>query len=190
MSSVLATDPAKYGSLMHPSIKLHRQWFIEMTRLLGIRVNYFYPINSKIDQSTQKLTVKKGVNWTLYAELTSNYAPPIPIHCIFDQHPDQQTMKKIGWMSELSDSSSIIHVAYDLPNLQYGCLFEIPSGLDNSFGRFFRLVKLTTGIMYPASVICEVVPEYWDKYIPDQNTHENNSNQNVLQDEELHQTWN
>jgi hypothetical protein len=39
-------------------------------------------------------------------------------------------------------------------------------------------------------MMCEIVPEYYDKYIPDINTHKNNSNMNVLNDEELYHTWN
>ena len=93
-------------------------------------------------------------------------------------------------MSELQESSSIIHVQYDLDNIQQGCLFEIPSGLDYGENRFFRVVRLSTGIVYPASITCEIVPEYYDTYKPDINTHQFNSNTNVLNDEEYFHTWN
>lgn len=146
-----------------------------MTHLIGIYVYYRYPM--------------KGKRWTTYAELDSNYVDPIKVGCIFDQHPSQQTLKKIGWMSELQEGSSIIHVPYDLENLQQGCLFIVPSGLDEGNWRIFRVVKLTTGIVYPASITCEIVPEYQDKYIPDVSNHENNSNMEVLNNEEYIQTW-
>ncbi len=136
----------KYGALLTPDIKLHRQWFKEMVKLHGINVIY--------------RAVKEGKKWTTYAELDTNFEPPSLEGCIFDEHPTQQTLKKMGWMSELQDSSSIIHVRYDLPGIQTGCLFIIPSGLDNATGRVFRVIKLTNGIVYPASITCELVPEY------------------------------
>ena len=66
----------------------------------------------------------------------------------------------MGWVSELQESSSFIHVRYDLPNIQQGALFIVPSGIDNAQGRMFRVVKLTNGMVYPASITCEIVPEY------------------------------
>jgi len=141
-------DNEKYGLLLNSNIKLHRQYFREMVRLLGITVLYRSPLPNK--------------RYTNYAEIDSNYAPPIKIGCIFDEHPTQQSLKKMGWVSELSDSSSIIHVDYDLQNLQQGSLFIIPSGIDNAKGRLFRVVKLTNSIVYPASITCEIVPEYED----------------------------
>ena len=136
----------KYGLLLNGDIKLHRQWFKEMVKLHGINVIY--------------RAVKPGMKWTSYAELDTNFEPPTLEGCIFDEHPTQQTLKKMGWVSELQESSSIIHVRYDLPQLQVGCLFIIPSGLDNAEGRLFRVVKMTNSIVYPASITCELVPEY------------------------------
>lgn len=136
----------KYGLLLNGDIKLHRQWFKEMVKLHGINVIY--------------RAVKPGMKWTSYAELDTNFESPTLEGCIFDEHPTQQTLKRMGWVSELQESSSIIHVRYDLPQLQVGCLFIIPSGLDNAKGRLFRVVKMTNGMIYPASITCELVPEY------------------------------
>lgn len=140
----------RYGKLLHPEIKMHRQWFREMVKLLGIYVLYRAP--------------KKEKKYTTYAEIDVNYEPPIKIGCIFDEHPTQQTLKKMGWMSELQDNSSIIHVDYDLPHLQQGSIFIIPSGLDDGKARIFRVVKMTTSMIYPASIACEIVPEYIDSF--------------------------
>lgn len=139
-------EQTKYGLLLTPNIKLHRDYFKEMVKLLGIQVQY--------------RAVKPGKHYTTYAELDTNFEEPIMEGVIFDEHPTQQTLKKMGWMSELQESSSIIHVRYDLPNIQQGALFIIPSGLDDGKGRMFRVVKLTNSIVYPASIICELVPEY------------------------------
>lgn len=140
----------KYGTLIQPSTKMHRQWFREMVKLLGIYVLYRAP--------------KKEKKYTTYAEIDVNYERPIKIGCIFDEHPTQQTLKKMGWMSELQSNSSIIHVDYDLPDLQQGALFIIPSGLDHGKARIFRVVKMTTSMVYPASITCEIVPEYIDSF--------------------------
>ena len=122
-----------------------------MVKLLGIYVLYRSPLPDK--------------HYTKYAEIEGNFAPPIKIGCIFDEHPTQQTLKKLGWMSELNDSSSIIHVDYDLQGLQQGALFILPGGLDDSKGRLFRVVKLSNTMVYPASIACEIVPEYEDTFI-------------------------
>ena len=122
----------KYGLLLTSDIKLQRHYFKEMCKLIGINVIYRAP--------------KEDKYYTNYAEIKSNYQDPITIGCIFDEHPTQQTLKKMGWVSELQESSSIIHLRYDLENIQQGCLFIIPSGLDDGKGRMFRVVKLTTGI--------------------------------------------
>lgn len=145
-------DDKKYGDLLKPEIKLHRQWFREMVKLLGIRVLY--------------RAVKPDKTYTTYGELDANYEQPILVGCIFDDHPTQQTLKKINWVSELQENSSLIHVDYDLPGLQQGCLFIIPSGLDDGQSRIFRVNKMTNGIVYPASMTCELIPEWENTFQP------------------------
>lgn len=140
----------KYGKLLYPNIKIHRQYFREMCKLIGIYVLYRAPKDDK--------------GYTTYGELNAHYEEPKLIGCIFDEHPTQQTLKKMGWMSELDSNSSIIHVDYDLEGLQQGALFIIPSGLDDGKGRLFRVTKLTNSIVYPASITCEIVPEYIDNF--------------------------
>ena len=113
----------KFGMLLTPDIKLHRMYFKEMVRLHGINVIYY--------------ALKDGHKWTNYGEFkTDNYVNPQLLGCIFHEHPDQQTLKKIGWISELQPNSSLIHIPYDTPNIQAGCLFVIPSGIDTAKGRF------------------------------------------------------
>ena len=159
----------KYGTLIHPEIKMHRQWFRELVKLHGIYVLYRAP--------------KDGKKYTTFGEIDSNYEEPKLIGCLFDEHPTQQTFKKIGWMSELDGNSSIIHVDYDLEGLQQGALFIIPSGLDDGKGRIFRVVKLTNSIVYPASITCEIVPEYIDNFIEETKYDEMSGYINVLNTE-------
>ena len=160
----------KYGLLLNQNIKLHRQYFREMVKLIGIYVLYRYPVSES--------------KYTSYAEIESNYSQPILVGCIFDEHPTQQTLKKMGWVSELQTNSSFIHVDYDLPNIQQGSLFIIPSGIDNSKGRLFRVVSISNSIVYPASVTCEIVPEYVDTFDNEDYNFENSSMNLVVQEKE------
>ena len=160
----------KYGLLLNNDIKLHRGYFDEMIRLLGIQVIYRAPLPDK--------------HYTTYAEIESNYAEPILVGCIFDEHPTQQTLKKMGWVAELQQNSSFIHVPYDLPDLQQGALFIVPSGIDNAKGRLFRVVSMSTSMVYPASITCEIVPEYENTYVPETNDYYVHSTDNLLNEEQ------
>ena len=138
------------GLLMGNNIKLHRHWFKEMCMLIGVKVIYRAPRPSK--------------DYTTYGEIDSKYEQPVAVWCIFDEHPDQQTMKKLGWNSELVSEAVIIHVPYDLPGIQQGALFIIPSGIDGAQGRVFQVVKMSTTMIYPASISCQLVPYYPDEF--------------------------
>lgn len=139
--------PNNYGLLINKDIKLHRTWFKQMVKLLGINCIYRAP------RPEFKTYNKQG-------DLDSRYFEPELVGCIFSEHPDQKTLKKLGWVAELSEGSSIIHVPYDLPHLQVGALFTVPSGIDNGTGRTFRVISMQTGMIYPASIACEIALEY------------------------------
>ena len=135
-----------YGLLINQDIKLHRMWFKQMTALHGINCKYKAPLANK--------------DYDINADLQTGYKPEILVGCLFDEHPDQKSLKKAGWVAELQESSSIIHVPYDLPDLQVGAFFEIPSGLDDGKGRLFRVISLSNIMIYPASITCELALEY------------------------------
>ena len=162
-------ETTKYGILLNSNIKLHRQYFREMCKLIGIWVLYRAP--------------KPDKHYTTFAELESNYEPPILVGCIFHDHPDQRTLKKMGWMSELQEDSSLIEVDYDLPNLQQGALFIVPSGLDDGKGRLFKVVKMTNSIVYPSAITCEIVPEYINTFQPETAFEYTQSDFNLLNEE-------
>ena len=138
----------KYGMLLTPEIKLHRKYFLEMAKLLGIQLIYRAPL--------------PGKTFDEHGDLNANYYPGQVVFGIFQDHPDQKTLKKMGWVAELQENSSIIHVPYDLPNLQVGALFIIPSGIDKAEGRVFRVISMQNIMVYPASITCEIAPEYED----------------------------
>lgn len=137
---------SNYGLLINKDIKLHRKYFKEMVKLLGITCKYKAP--------------REDTNFDSHGELDANYYPELEVGCIFQDHPDQKTLKKMGWVAELQEGSSIIHVPYDLPNLQVGALFTIPGGIDDSKGRTFRVISMQNIMIYPASIACEIALEY------------------------------
>ena len=73
----------KYGQLLTPDIRIHRQYFREMVKLLGIQSMYRSPLSEG--------------TYTLHGEYTSiNYSEPIRVGVIFQEHEDQKTAKKLG----------------------------------------------------------------------------------------------
>lgn len=160
----------KYGSLLTPDVtSLYRNYFNEMVNLIGIKIFYRAP--------------KPGKTYTNYTEIISNYYDPIEVGCIFEEHPEQQTLKKLGWVSELQENISVIHIPYDTPEIQQGALFYLPSGLDEGKSRLFRVIKISNIMIYPSSISCQIVPEYENTFQPEQYNY-NNSSFNVLQEEE------
>ncbi len=139
----------KYGMLLNKNILLHRKWFKEMCSLIGIKALYYAP----------KKPLK---DYDINGDLFSKYELPEMVGIIMQDHPDQKTLKKIGWVAELQEGSSIIHVPYDLKGLEEGALFMLPSGLDDGKGRVFRVISMQNIMTYPASIACEIAPEYED----------------------------
>lgn len=127
------------------NIKLHRSYFQQMVKLLGLNVLYRAPIPD-------------AKQYNMYGELDAHFYQPEMVGCIYDEHPSQKTMQKLGWNAEMADSSVIIHVPYDLKGLQAGALFIIPSGLDNTEGRVFKVLRMGSIALYPASISCELGP--------------------------------
>jgi hypothetical protein len=162
--------PNNYGLLINKDIKLHRQYFNQMVKLLGINCIYKEPLSGK--------------DYDDHGDLQSKYKKGISVGCIFQDHPDQKTLKKMGWVSELQEGNSIIHVPYDLPGIQKGALFEIPSGIDNAPARVFRVITLQNIMVYPASIACEIAPEYFDRDEPVQFTDFSKENFTLLIDNE------
>ena len=85
-------------------------------------------------------------------------------------------------MAELQEGSSLIDVPYDLKDLQVGALFIIPSGLDDSKGRVFRVISMENTAVYPVSMTCEIAPVYESTFDRQQLQHEDN-NMNILLDD-------
>lgn len=159
------------GRLIQDDARRLREYFEEMAYLLGQTVYYRFPLPDK--------------HYTTYTEIESNYGPLIKTDAIFEEYPNQKTLRKQGWFSEGEDewTNPIIRVSYNLPNLQQGCLFIIPSGIDGAQGRLFRVTELRTIMQYPDSVMCRLVPEYVTTVAQAQNTYID-TNYNYIQNVE------
>ena len=83
-------DSSNYGLLLNTDIKLHRQWFIEMCSLIGIKVIFRAPLPNK--------------TYSGYGELNAFFNLPQLVGCIFEEHPTQQTLKKL----EISEIQTLI----------------------------------------------------------------------------------
>lgn len=159
-----------YGLLINrEDILLQRTYFNELVTLLGVKVKHRAP--------------KPNKTYTTYAQIESDYFDPVEVGCIFSEHLDQRTMKKLGWNAELSSDASVISVPYDLDGIQQGSLFYIPSAFDNTQDRLFRVVEMSAIMIYPASLTCKIVPEYENTFSPNLYDHKRNSF-NLLRTEE------
>lgn len=161
-------DKRDVGVLLNPNnIKLHRFHFNQTVKLIGIQAIYRAPMENK--------------SWDGYGELDSFFYPPQKVGCLFTEHPNQKTLKKMGWVAELDERSSMIEVPYDLEKLQLGALFIIPSALDNAKGRVFKVLHMESVAVCPASILCEIAPVYENAFDRSQLQHEDND-MNLLLD--------
>lgn len=159
-----------YGLLINQKdILLQRTYFNELVTLLGVQVKHRAP--------------KPNKTYTTYGEIDSSYFSPQEVGCIFADHIDQRTMKKLGWNAELMTDAAVISVPYDLEGIQQGSLFYIPSAFDNTKDRLFRVVEISSIMIYPASLTCKLVPEYETTVSTNLLTHKKDSF-NLLREED------
>ena len=152
------------------NLKIQRFHFKQMVRLIGINVLFRAP--------------RKGSEeYNGYGELDSFYENPIPVGCIFVEHPNQYTMKKLGWNSELSEETALIQVPYDLKGVQRGALFTLPSGIDDAPGRMFKVEDMFVDVVTPAFITCKLAPVFESNFESGQFSHVQNDF-NLLNDEE------
>ena len=140
-----------------------------MCNLLGVKCQYRYPLANK--------------QYTTQGELDTNYSIPFEVAGVFNEQITQRTSKRLGWNAEAMTDSAIIHLPYDLEGLQVGCLIDIPSAFDNTPDRTFRIVELSAIQIYPASIACRIVPEYRNTMERSEVEFFENSNFNLLNEE-------
>ena len=138
------------NSLIKRDALMFRKYFQEMLRKYGIDCSYF--------------AVKEGTaEYNVNGEFSAEYENPMGTQVLFDQVPKISTLKKLGWNTATDDSQPLVHVDYDLPNLQVGCLFSIEDPLRPGKGKLFRITKMSIGIIYPMCVTAQVVAVLGDQ---------------------------
>jgi hypothetical protein len=164
-------DNKDTGLLLNKNdIALHRMWFKQMVKLLGINVIFRAPRKSK--------------DYDLHGELDTKYYEDVVVGVIFEEHPTQKTAKKLGWNSELAENSTLMVCPYDLQGLERGAEFILPAALDNAEGRRFRVIKMMVTPVYPCSITCELEP-IWESTSTKSEIYDfTKSNFNVLISEE------
>lgn len=86
--------------------------------------------------------------------------------------------------AEREETTPVIHVPYDTPELQAGGLFEIPSGLDNAKARVFKVLDLSVVPIYPASIACKLGPMLENELPKSQIVDFNKTDFNLLNEDE------
>lgn len=133
-------------SLISQDAEIFREYFKECLEMYGIPALFFQP---KEDICQKKFTT--------LGEMKNLYYDPIETQVLFEATPKVQTLRKLGWVTELDKEQPIVHVDYDLPGIARGAVFKIKDPLSVTDGRLFRVTKMSVGILYPASISCQIV---------------------------------
>lgn len=90
-----------------------------------------------------------------------SYSEEIKTSIIFDGNPKAKTYKRYGWVvANSADLPFLIHCSFTLPHVQKDSLFRIGGIYSELPDRVFRVTEITTDLMAPDHIICQVVPEY------------------------------
>lgn len=137
------------GLLVGKDSTLFRSYFEEMAKLIGIHVQYFYPID---------------MSFSTYGEENPlGFSEPESIDIIFEENPSIRTLKKYGWVTEGEDRQPYLaQFSYYTKNLSKGCRVNIPSNLYDK-GRLFVVTDITTNLEFPESYMCKLAPVFHTK---------------------------
>lgn len=134
------------GLLVNNDAARFRSYFKEMAKLLGITVQYQYPVD---------------LDFSNYGdENPLGYSEPQIMDIIFEENPRISTVKKLGWWIEGADRQPYIaQLPYDAPNLAKGCRVQIPSGLKDQY-RTFVVTDIQANLQFADSWVCKLAPVF------------------------------
>lgn len=134
------------GLLTGDDSTLFRQFFKEMSKLRGIRVDYIYPVEEKI---------------TIHGEIQPKFSSIYPMDIIFETNPKVKTLKNYGWVSESpNDKPYIAYLPFDAPHIQTKARLQLPSIGGNKSGRWFEITDINESIEFPDAYICKLAPVF------------------------------
>lgn len=144
------------GLLVRDDSRIFRGYFSEMCKLHGISVAYQYVVKSDM---------------TIHSEDNSYLSSPIRIDILFDQQPSVDTLKRLGWVTELNTLQPIvINMPYNTPNLTVNARITIQSIDGTPRPRVFKITTIQSDLEYPDAYTCSVVPVADQSYQKNQYT--------------------
>ena len=131
--------------IVEKEIEYLRRQFRFAVEQIGVQFMYRYPLNNAIDVFNQPAP--------------DGYSERIPVYGVFEGEPKLKTYRNLGWVVEKSDNLPfLIHIPFDTPHVQRGCLFEIDGQITSIESRLFQVTELSTGLVCPDHIICQIVP--------------------------------
>lgn len=137
-------------------VDLGREYFKESCELYGIDIDYRYPIGNgeNVQGEPDPFT----------------YSPTIKIRGIFEGTPKASTFKKLGWAVEnQKELPFLIHLPWDVPKIQRNCIVTFSGAFSGVPARSFLVTELTTSLILPSCITCQIVPLRGGK-LPEQET--------------------
>lgn len=133
-------------SLIVPAeVEYLRSQFKLTVEQLGVLFKYRYPLNNNADLYNQPAP--------------DGYSTEFDVYGIFEGEPKLKTYRNLGWAVEKNDNLPfLIHIPFDTPHIQKGCLFEISGQVTEIAARLFQVTELTAGLVCPDHIICQIVP--------------------------------
>lgn len=137
-------------------VDLGREYFEEACELYGIDIQYRYPLGNSENIQGEPSPI--------------NYSPIENIRGIFEGSPKASTFKKLGWAVEnIRDLPFLLHLPWSTKNLQRGCVVTFSGALSGVPTRTFLVTELTTALILPSKITCQITPLRGDK-LPIQET--------------------
>lgn len=131
--------------IVEKEIEYLRRQFKFAVEQIGVQFMYRYPLNNAIDVFNQPAP--------------DGYSERIPVYGVFEGEPKLKTYRNLGWVVEKSDNLPfLIHIPFDTTHIQRGCLFEIDGQITSIESRLFQVTELSTGLVCPDHIICQIVP--------------------------------
>ena len=133
------------GLISEQEVVYLRKQFDETVKQLGVPFVYQYPLGNNLDDFAQPAP--------------DGYSQEIEVYGIFDGEPKLKTYRNLGWVVEKSDSLPfLLHISFNTPRIQKGSLFKTSGQFTGIEARVFQVTELTTGLVCPDHIVCQIVP--------------------------------
>lgn len=134
------------GSLYRNDINKYKKYFNEAAKLLGVDVSYKYLI---------KRNTEKQSGESVYSE----YSQPIIQSVVVEQGlPKVDSLKQLGWFTDINMEQLLVDFSISTPNLQEGCRFSFISNENEEQNKEYIIIKMSNSLLYPACIKCLCQP--------------------------------